>query len=394
MVDSSTPSGDHTPPSKTIVVEVDERGALRGPDGVPSRATRDGGPPRAWATGNGAPPDAPVSWSRGPSSRVARLVPIGAAMNRIGVAWGLVLLAVGASGCGDDDAAGPLDACAADAAACPPLPPPPPGTPPPGTPPPVTPPPETPPPSGDDAGTRPECIGARTQGTDVPSTQTVRFRLTGPAGSYVVSAGDACSPFEIERGAHDPVTQGRPYAPLCEGPPPQRPAPRSALALDAAPELIWDARELVATGSGCFDCGSGSGLTRYQTYSIDALEPVAAGRYRATFAILDAVDGALPLGCSADGGMAYCAPTWGMGFGGGPFTICPASRFVTVELDLPASGDVEVPVEIPPVGSAADGEACGTEAGASCGADLSCCAGGCTTTCPSWQWGCYLGCEG
>jgi hypothetical protein len=190
--------------------------------------------------------------------------------------------------------------------------------------------------------------------TDViASRQTVRFNVTGSAGSYVVTSGWLCGPLGVVSVAADGSTTdvllGLPYQCICEcAPPPAETVTWASPLGGASPAtVVWDARAL-ATYVECIDCVArgypGEGI---QMMTAGSLQPVAAGHFRATFAILDTV----PSNCTvqADGALD-CPPVttsfpqipWPTEYG-----LCPASRTVSVGFDLPATGDLDVEVTVP-----------------------------------------------
>ena len=202
-------------------------------------------------------------------------------------------------------------------------------------------------PAGDVLDSGPACVANPVAPPDTPSRQTVRFHFASTSSSFLVSRGYECSPITIARYAETgttPLTVDLLTQIFCEGPVPPSPGPASAVALNqpGGPVLAWDARELEAH-QACVDCST-RGWTGMASYPVVvyARVPVSAGHYRATFAVLDS----LPSVCrSADGITATCTTTYG------PFpnipsqvSLCPSSRSLSVEFDLPASGDVDVTV--------------------------------------------------
>ncbi len=187
--------------------------------------------------------------------------------------------------------------------------------------------------------------------TDVPSRQTVRFTFPATTTGYLVSDGVGCSPAAYTRldGATETaVPLGLGFQCLCECPRPPDPyasALMSFMAVRGVPGLTWDAREIV-TCTSAFDCGTRWPGAGWQTVVNAAWVPVQPGRYRATFGIVDT----LPRGCfeATDGAVTcsgeamYPSPGYFP-----PYGICPAMRRVSVEFELPASGDVIVPVPVP-----------------------------------------------
>jgi hypothetical protein len=201
--------------------------------------------------------------------------------------------------------------------------------------------------AGDALDSGPACVANPPAPPDTPSRQTVRFHFASRSSGFLVSRGYECSPITVARYAEtgatsltlDLLTQI-----LCEGPVPPSPGPASAVALSqpGGPVLTWDARELEAH-KACVDCSS-RGWTGMPSFPVTvyARVPVAAGHYRATFAVLDS----LPSACSsADGITANCNTTYGSFYAiPSNISLCPSSRSLAVEFDLPVSGDLDVTV--------------------------------------------------
>ncbi|MBK8170762.1 MAG: hypothetical protein IPK60_10540 [Sandaracinaceae bacterium] len=175
---------------------------------------------------------------------------------------------------------------------------------------------------------------------DVASTQTVTFHVSGTG--YLSTQGSiaGCSPFGVQQAGADIPLRGA-YECLCECPPPPADVAAQVVLLGDY-DLTWDARRLLSYTTA-WDCSThgwpGGGCQRDRH---DVFQPVEAGHYNARFGIHDE----LPAGCSeGEAGVYSC-------FSAGPGVIptsgiCPADRFIEVEFDLPASGNVDVNVTIP-----------------------------------------------
>lgn len=197
--------------------------------------------------------------------------------------------------------------------------------------------------SGDAAETQ-------TPPTEIASRQRVTFRFSGAATSWVAVAGSACDPHAFARGAGaswTPLMLTAPFVCECECNPPRvTPVATEWRRIDAAsrPSVTWDARALVryAHPVNCGQRFPGRGVENFDAF---VAQPVAAGHYRVAFAIRDDA----PSGCNVDGATATCSASpsgSGTGFGS-DIALCPSPRTVTVEFDLPATGDIEVPVTVP-----------------------------------------------
>ena len=185
--------------------------------------------------------------------------------------------------------------------------------------------------------------------SDIASRQRVRFlfnqALGGDGGTaWVVTAGWQCGGLAI-----DGIALGLPFQCLCECPNPGGPALTEAHAVplaSATPYAVeWDARSLVVY-TVPYDCSThgwpGAGIQQ-ERHAVG--QPVAAGHYVAHFVVL----GALPSGCVANpDGTATCPMHFGgPGFPfGGSYGLCPGGTTLDVPFDLPAAGDVTVPVTV------------------------------------------------
>lgn len=177
---------------------------------------------------------------------------------------------------------------------------------------------------------------------EVASRATVRFRFRSSTG-WLTTAGMFCAPFSIARVGGAEVTLGLPFQCICECPAPPPPGPSMLRRAGGTAELTWDGRGL-ATCTEAVDCSTrgwpGAG---FQLTTRAVAQPVAPGRYRATFGFFDA----LPDECSAGGGdgTASCSRFGPPGFPGGRgWARCESERTVSVEFELPMTGEVTVDV--------------------------------------------------
>ena len=196
------------------------------------------------------------------------------------------------------------------------------------------------------------CPGTLPTGT--ASRQTVRFHFVPGAApalqGYVATAGFMCSEYGLERvsgTSTSPVILGLPYQCICECPAPPPAGVATAQAIGQTETIVtWDARE-VHSCSTVVDCGMrgwpGAGF-QFEEHAYS--EPVAAWRFRATFAVLDPT---LPSNCTVGGGgVVTCSQPAPMGSSGVfAYNVCPGARTMQVDFDLPATGDVDVNVQLP-----------------------------------------------
>lgn len=184
--------------------------------------------------------------------------------------------------------------------------------------------------------------GASSTGVDgdQPSKQRVTFEVTNDAASprAVVVEGVACTPFVIL--ATDPAgvvhtAAANPCGPCMQCPNPLSGTKRIAeLAPGQSVELTWDARGL-STSQETVSCnGSPAPYTRFTA------APVAVGTYRVRMAVFSAT----PSACSADG---ICDPPVTTTRDALPYAeLCSADAQSETEFELPAHGDITVPVSI------------------------------------------------
>jgi hypothetical protein len=182
---------------------------------------------------------------------------------------------------------------------------------------------------------------------DDNSRQTVRFNVAARSG-WVVTQGQGCGAVHIElvgTAGSEPLLQGLPYQVICEGPPPPPIGATTVVDLTAGAEgvVAWDARYIVQYDV-CTDCTAQGWPGEGVVHSTGGYYRAAtAGHYRATFAVEDDIGS---LGCqSFPDGTATCNPPYDGGASyGQPYDLCNAQRVVTVEFDLPATGDLDVEV--------------------------------------------------
>ncbi len=167
-----------------------------------------------------------------------------------------------------------------------------------------------------------------------PSNREVRIHVTGPSDAFVVTEGDACSPFGVEG-----VRLALPSHCGCECAP--YAATVGGTQLGEGVTVTWNASTLRTYRSACEECLSDE-APAYRTGAV--WDAVPAGTYEIELIVLDAP----PSGCNQEGDTLRC-----MGLGPADGTLCTnytyESRTVTVEVELPAEGDVDVDVVIPPL---------------------------------------------
>jgi len=175
-----------------------------------------------------------------------------------------------------------------------------------------------------------------------PSKQIVTFHLTTSAGGsrWVAFTGMGCTVFSIGRfnpTATVQTAQANPCGPCasCPNPPSGTTAVR-AVTTTTAVDLTWDAREttIVREVASCPNGGVGS-------YDRAFAKPVPPGHYVAHLAVF----GALPAACGTNG---ICSPPVTTNQMALPYaSICTSDAPVDVEFDLPATGNITVPVPLP-----------------------------------------------
>ncbi len=181
----------------------------------------------------------------------------------------------------------------------------------------------------------------------VAARVSVRFELRGASG-FAVIRGRSCATFEIERegdGGFERVPLDLGASCVCECP-----APGEPLAIGLTPlssptpyNLLWDGRQMVSVVR-TIDCATRSFSVRGPAMErVGALQPLPAGRYRVSIAVIDTV----PPGCQKLMEGYWCPP---MSTSGAPapgaYALCPGRR-VSATFDLPESGELVVPVGAP-----------------------------------------------
>ena len=175
----------------------------------------------------------------------------------------------------------------------------------------------------------------------IPSRQRVSFHFVSSSPAYLVTDGLQCGPFAIARidaeAGPQSVLLVMPAVCICECPRPAAPGVSSLIPLNqsSATVLSWDATELQPY-QFCVDCGARGGYGVF-TFTYASSAPVGPGRYRATFSVMDV----LPPNCHADPGGARCDTQYDFS---PPSVYCPVARTLSVEFELPPSGDLDVTV--------------------------------------------------
>jgi hypothetical protein len=204
--------------------------------------------------------------------------------------------------------------------------------------------------AGSDGGGAPSSGAAGAAGTagtagaagspDEPSKQTVTFEVTNGATAprSVAIEGAGCTPFMIL--ATDPARLVRTSAANPCGPCMQCPNPPSGtkrvaeLAPGQSVELSWDARQVSVAQQTAMCNGTPT------PYTSVVASPVEAGSYRVRVAVFSTK----PPGCSANGA---CDPPVTTVQEALPYAdLCSSSAQVEADFELPAEGDVTVPVTI------------------------------------------------
>ena len=196
-----------------------------------------------------------------------------------------------------------------------------------------------------DAG--PACVADPHPPPDVPARQTVRFHFASSSPDYLISQGFDCLPFVIETsfdGGTTPILLNlHRNDNSCEGLPLRQTLPAGAIALDrdGGAELTWDARQLEPHAL-CADCiAQGWGGLNATPLTMYTRVPVTPGHYRATFAVL----ASLPFNCWPVAGGADCQEVYAPYDPGHernpPLTLCPSSRTLSVDFELPSAAEVD-----------------------------------------------------
>jgi hypothetical protein len=180
--------------------------------------------------------------------------------------------------------------------------------------------------------------------SESPSRQTVHFHFSGQGS--VASHGDACEPFSVQRqeGAEwKPVPIALPWQCHC-GAPCRRPYYQATTFKPLSEGLNWDARGYQIWQENV-QCPVGA-----EAASNGVLRPEPAGHYRAVFGLSTRAPGP----CPGSGGYTCQYVNGRPGTIGhvkgpcdgwaAPSTCSNSERFVCVDFNLPAPGDLDVSV--------------------------------------------------
>lgn len=168
---------------------------------------------------------------------------------------------------------------------------------------------------------------------ELKSTQKVTFQFSGSESLQVVTHGQWCAVFTISEQEGAQLLRHAPYMPVCEGASPPKPCAKESAAVDADVRIVWDARSLHEYFT-CEDCAiwGRPEAFRHATY---VRRPVAAGKYRATFSIIE--PGEPPPDCNGFNNH-FEIPLY--------YQLCLITRTVSVDFVLPEDGDVTIPIEV------------------------------------------------
>lgn len=201
-----------------------------------------------------------------------------------------------------------------------------------------------------DSGSAGAQVDASPPPTEIPSAQTVTFHITNVSGAdrYIVVMGNNCTSAEIARladGGHTPIPQQTGFQCPCECPMPGAALPTvfHRVGVDSV-TMTWDARGLLTWRDEIL-CHDNPPLPpRRASVVAGVLRPVEAGTYR----IALGVEPSLPAGCDGSGsGPEYrCAVSYASNDLSDLAPRCETSTVATVDFSLPASGDVDVSVEL------------------------------------------------
>ena len=188
---------------------------------------------------------------------------------------------------------------------------------------------------------------------EIPSRQEVTFRVTNSTSvvRYLATRADGffggpfCSPYAISQGTTN-LTLAIPSQCGCECPQPHQPGITELWSLSPGQtkDLVWDARALT-TYSTMMTCGSlypgGPAASSVQVLH-GVWQPVAAGSYQATLITKTTV----PTSCQETDEIVTCdywtEDQYGAWLGG----ICDRTTAIKADFDLPAEGDVIVPITL------------------------------------------------
>ena len=188
---------------------------------------------------------------------------------------------------------------------------------------------------------------------EIPSRQSVTFRVTNSTSfvRYLAARSDGffggpyCSSYAISQGTTN-LTLAIPFQCGCECPQPHQPGITELWSISPGQtkDLVWDARAL-ATYSTMMTCGSLSppGPAFPPARVLHGVwQPVAAGNYQATLITKSTV----PTSCQETNAIVSCdywtEDQYGASLGG----ICDRTTTVKADFDLPAEGDVIVPITL------------------------------------------------
>jgi hypothetical protein len=179
----------------------------------------------------------------------------------------------------------------------------------------------------------------------IVSRAMVRFEVSGGAG-HVVYRGRSCRTFEIEHevdGSWQRVALDLGFSCVCECPTPGAPLSIGLRPISSSVySEVWDGRQM-ATVQRNVDCSTRSFSARgVVAERVGNFQPMPAGRYRVSFAIVDTV----PPQCMNLMDGYWCPPTSTVGAPeAGAYALCPGRR-VSATFDLPETGRVTVPVSV------------------------------------------------
>lgn len=172
-----------------------------------------------------------------------------------------------------------------------------------------------------------ECTAHEPAGSPTDGSVLFRFTTHGSKAPLIAMSGTYCSPFSVS--GHQLVP---PYAPQCEGAPPESPHVGPTIPADGS-TLEWDGN-VYQSYQGCADCSNyDRGVVPMTMWTRIHLAP---GRYTATFAVYDAPP--------RQGGGSY---DWGNYDPNATAKRCDSTRTVSVTFNLPATGQALVNVDVP-----------------------------------------------
>ena len=186
---------------------------------------------------------------------------------------------------------------------------------------------------------------------EIPSRQKVTFRVSngGSVARYVAARADGlfggpyCSAYGIGQGTTN-LTLAIPSQCGCECPAPHQPGVTELWRISPgqSKDLVWDARAL-ATYSTMMKCGTlypGGPEDPSAKVLHGVWQPVAAGSYQVTLIIKSTV----PSSCQEANDIASCDYWTEDQYGAWSGGICDRTTTVEADFELPAEGDVIVPM--------------------------------------------------